>query len=182
MRLTALLCLLASLLALPLPRGVFAEDLKLEEGFALLFNGKSLDGWKVRGGDKLDGKTESPGARFVIQDGSLVIDPNVKTGQVLDSAVEFGPLSHIKFQYKPGPGCNNDLYYLGLKFDIKTGSVKNLKEGEWNEMEIVGNGKTVEFRNNGEVQFSAVPKAQASPLGIRAEFGGIEYRRLRFKK
>ena len=49
----------------------------------------------------------------------MVIDANVKGGQVLDTAVEFGPKSHIKFQYKAGPGCNNDLYYLGLKFDIK---------------------------------------------------------------
>jgi hypothetical protein len=175
-------CLLALVLSSVLPSMLVAEDFKLEEGYSLLFNGKTLDGWKVRGGESLDGKTESPKGRFVVKDGSLVIDANVKGGQVLDTAVEFGPKSHIKFQYKAGPGCNNDLYYLGLKFDIKPGGVKNLKEGEWNDFEIVGDGMTIEFRNNGELQYSGKAKVDASPLGVRAEFGGIEYRQLRYKK
>ncbi len=157
------------------------DDFKLEDGFKSFFNGKDLTDWKLRGGDSLDGKTAAPKNRIQVLDGKLVIDGKTKGNMVIDSAVEFAGDVHIKFEYLPDEKCNNDLYFRGLKFDIKKQGVKNIKFGEWNRFEIVVTGDQVEFKNDGEVQRTQKAKNNKSPLGVRAEFGAIEIRHMRYK-
>ena len=171
--LTGLLVLASS------PPRAAADDFKPEPGFTPLFNGKDLTGWKTKKGESLEGKTESPEKRFVVKDEVLILDDKVKGDIYIYTVKEFSGDLHIKFEYKPGPGCNNDLFIRGMKFDIKKPDVKNLKEGEWNEFEIIIKGDTIEFRNNGEVQRKATLKSASSPLAVRAEFGTVELRRLR---
>jgi hypothetical protein len=172
-----LICLALVALASPIPA---ADEFKLEPGFTLLFNGKDLTGWKEKtGGASLDSKTEAYKGRFTVKDGVLVIDPKVKGDVRIMTGREFAGDLHIKFEYKPGKGCNNDLFLRGQKFDVKTPDVKNLKQDEWNEFEIVIKGDKIEFKNNGEVQRTNTLKGPATVFEIRAEFGPIEYRRLR---
>jgi hypothetical protein len=45
---------------------------------------------------------------------------------------------------------------------------------------VVAGGK-VEFKNNGEAARTATTKVEKSTLGIRAEFGPMQVRRLRVK-
>lgn len=159
-----------------------ADDFKLEEGFTLLFNGKDLTGWKKeKGGDKLDGKTEAYDKRFNVVDGVLVIDPAVKGDVKIATQKEFDKDLIIKFDFKPGKACNNDLFLRGQKFDIVL-KLKGVKEGEWNQMEIIIKGDKAEFKINGESARSGAAKAGATPFMIRAEFGVIEFRRMRFKE
>jgi hypothetical protein len=166
--------------------GTAADDFKPEPGFTLLFNGKDLTGWQLASqkGDKaeLAGKTETPDKRFKVADGLLVIDAKVKGNVVINSTKQFEKDVHIIFDYLPGAGCNNDLYLRGIKFDIKKGDVKNIKEGDWNTFEIIVKGDKAEFKNNGESLKTAGAKAGGTPLGIRAEFGPIQYRRMRYKE
>ena len=150
---------------------------KLDPGFTSFFNGKDLTGWKLRaGGASLDGKTETDKKRFQVVDGDLVIDGKSRGNVVIDTQKAFSGDVHVKFEFQAGKGCNNDLYFRGLKFDIKAGGVKNLKEGEWQQFEIVVQGKKVEFKCDGEVQRTQNAKNDSSPLGVRAEFGAIKYR------
>lgn len=173
---------LGLLLAVAIPAGA-ADDFKPEEGFTLLFNGKDLTGWKTRkGGESLDGKTEAAKNRFKVTDGVLVIDAKVKGDVTLDTAKTFAKDVHIKFDFQPGAGCNNDLYLRGMKFDIKKPDVKNFKEGEWNTFEIVVKGDKAEFKCNGETQRTLTAKPGATPLGVRAELGPIQIRRIRYKE
>jgi len=166
---------------LALPAGA-ADDFKLEEGYTLLLNGKDLTGWKLRkGGESLDGKTATADKRFSVKEGVLVIDPNVKGDIIIDSAKSFDKDVHIKFEFKADAGCNNDLFIRGAKFDIKKGDVKNLKEGSWQTFEIVVKDKKIEFKCDGENQKTAEAK-QGSPLGVRAEFGPIQIRNMRYKE
>ena len=159
------------------PPSALAEAPKADEGFTLFFNGKNLDGWVNHdGGAALDGQTMVKNNRFQVQDGLLVIDGKTKGNLVIDTTKKFSNKAHIKFEFLPDEKCNNDLYILGLKFDLKTGSVKNLEAGKWHKFEIVANGDTVEFKCNGEVQATQKPKAEASPLGVRAEFGAVQFR------
>ena len=171
----------AMTLFVPKVRNTQADEFQLEKGFTLFFNGKDLTGWKLRGGDSLDGKTEAPKKRFQVTDGKLIIDGKVKGNMVIDTTREFKGDVHIKFQYLPDAKCNNDLYFRGLKFDIKKAGIKNIQEGKWNDFEIVVTGSQVEFKNNGETQRTQNAKSESSPLGVRAEFGAIEIRRMRFK-
>src|SRR5581483_127260 len=104
-----------------------AEDFKLEPGFTLLFNGKNLDGWKEASKKKesLDGKTEAYNGRFKVTDGRLVYDPEVKGDLYIETAKEFGKDVHIKFDFKAGPKCNNDVFLRGTKFDIIPANKEN---------------------------------------------------------
>ena len=159
-----------------------ADDFKLEPGFALLFNGKDLTGWKEKsGGAALDGKIEAYKGRFTVKDGVLVIDPKVKGDVRIMTTREFTGDMHLKFEYKPGEACNNDLFLRGTKFDIIPGNNenKNVKKGKWTEFEIIITGDKIEFKNAGEVQRSAKTKNDRSAFEIRAELGAIEFRRIR---
>jgi hypothetical protein len=179
-----LLCglLLAGVAGLAPPPLGLAGDPAPEPGFTPLFNGKDLTGWKTKkGNESLDGQKEAYKGRFKVAEGKLVIDPKVKGDVVIQTAKTLGPDAHIKFEFLPGPGCNNDLFFRGHKFDLVKGNVKNLKEGEWNQFEIISRGGEVEFRNNGQTQRKAKVKVASSPLGIRAEYGPIQFRRLRVK-
>jgi hypothetical protein len=158
-----------------------ADEFKPEPGFTPLFNGKDLTGWKERkGGASLDGKTEAYKGRFVVEDEILVIDPKVKGDVRIATTREFAKDVRIRFDYKPSKGCNNDLFLRGHKFDLVKGNVKNLKEGEWNHFEIVIAGDKIEFLNNSEVQRKGTVKSASTVFEVRAEFGAVVFRRMRF--
>ncbi len=158
-----------------------ADDFKPEPGFTPLFTGDTLDGWKLKG-EALDGKTEAANKRFAVKDSALVIDPKVKGDLKLETAKEFEGDVHLKFDFKPGAGCNNDVFFRGTKFDLKKADLKAMKEGEWNAFEVVVVGDTAEFLCNAESVKKTKVKAGKSPLGIRAEFGPVEIRRIRVKE
>ncbi len=167
-----------------------AADFKPEPGFALLFNGTDLTGWQVaptkdkdkeKAGETLTGKKETPTNRFTVKDETLIIDPKVKGDITLFTEKTFAKDAHIKFDFKPGKDCNNDLFFRGMKFDIKESDLKNFKAGEWNSFEIVITGENAEFKCNGEVVKKMKAKPAATTFGIRAEFGAIEFRRLRIQ-
>jgi hypothetical protein len=157
-----------------------ADDFKIEPGFTLLFNGKDLSGWKEKsGGASLEGKNQAYKGRFKVEDGILIIDPKVRGDVRIMTVREFAGDVHIKFDYKPGKGCNNDLFLRGHKFDLVKSGIKNWKEGEWSEFEIVIKGDQIEFKNNGEVQRKGKVKKGSTPFEVRAEFGPIQFRRMR---
>jgi hypothetical protein len=161
-----------------------ADDFKIEEGFKPLFNGKDLSGWKERNGGALDGKTETakPAGRFKVADGAIVIDAKAKGNVFIDSVKTFEKDVHLIFEFKAEEGCNNDVYLRGTKFDLKKGDIKNLKLGEWQKFEIIVKGDNVEFKCDGESQKPQKAKAGAAPFSIRAEFGPVQIRRVRYKE
>lgn len=163
-----------------------ADDGKLEAGFTLLFNGKNLDGWKEASNKKesLQGKTEAFKGRFKVVEGKLVIDPAVKGDLHVETTREFAKDVHVKFDFKPGPKCNNDVFLRGTKFDIVPGNKENMtaKEGEWSTCEIVVIGDKVEHKINGVTTRTSKTTAKSSPLRLRAEFGAMEIKNLRVKE
>jgi Domain of Unknown Function (DUF1080) len=165
---------------------LLAEDFKVEAGFKLLFNGKNLDGWKEASGQKesLDGKTAAYEGRFKVVDGNLVIDPKVKGDLYIETTQEFGKDVHIKFDFKAGPKCNDDLFLRGSKFDIVPGNKenKNVKEGEWYLFEIVIIGDNIEHKIKGETVRKSKAVAKATPFKLRAEFGALEIKNIRAKE
>ena len=179
------LVLLAGLTLIPAAR-LSAEEFKLEPGFTLLFNGKNLDGWKEASGKKepLDGKTEAYNGRFKVVDGRLVYDPSVKGDLYIETTKTFGKDVTIKFDFKPGPKCNNDLFLRGTKFDIVPGNKenKNVKEGEWYTFEIVIIGTKIEHKINGDTVRTSRATDKSTPFKLRAEFGALEVKNIRVKE
>lgn len=184
-RLTHLFLCTGLLLLLPLASRS-ADDFKLENGFTLLFNGKDLTGWKEVAGKKeaLDGKNQANSGRIKLADGKLVLDSSLKGDQFIETAKEFGKDVHIKFDFKPGPKCNNDVYLRGSKFDIVPGNkeCKNVKEGEWSTCEIIVTGDRIEHKINGETARTAKTTAASSPFKVRAEIGSMEIKNIRAKE
>ncbi len=159
-----------------------ADDFKPEEGFKLLFNGKDLTGWKAKkGGESLDGKTETPDKRFVVKDGLLVIDDTVKGDVRIVTAKELAKDVRVKFDFRPGAGCNNDVLFRGFKFDLSEKDAKNMKAGEWNAFELTVTGDKAEARVNGELMKAGKVTMPSGVLELRAEFKKAEFRRLRVK-
>ncbi len=179
------LFLLALALLFPLPGGA-ADKLALEPGFQLLFNGKNLDGWKEASGEKasLDGKTEAYKGRFKVVLGKLVYDPAVKGDRYVETSKQFGKDVCIRFDFKPGPKCNNDLFLRGTKFDVIPGNRenKNVKVGEWHTFEIVVIGNKIEHKIDGVTARTSKAGAKATPFKLRAEFGALELKNLRVKE
>jgi hypothetical protein len=167
---------------------VAADEFKPEAGFKLIFNGKNLDGWQTKAAGKdgkpmaLEGKTDAYDKRFVVKDGELVIDYKVKGDKYLETVQQFGGDFTIRFDFKPGEGCNNDILLIGTKFDITAGAkkaLKGVKVGEWNTMEIVVKGGSADFIVNGEKLATQKLKGDKGPLVLRAEFEPITIKNIR---
>ena len=159
-------------------------DSKLEPGFKLIFNGKDFDGWQPQGKkDNHTGKAEAFGGRFKVVAGSMVIDPNVKGGAYLETVQEFNKDVVLKFDFKAGPKCNNDIFLKGIKFDIVPGNKEcpTVKEGEWATCEIIVTGDNVEHKINGQTSRKSTGKKNG-PFTVRAEFGAIELKNIRVKE
>jgi hypothetical protein len=173
-------------LLFPMARAAAAES-AAEVGLTLLFNGKNLDGWKTARGkadEPLDGKTEAHNGRFKVVDASIIYDPAIKGDLYIETARQFGKDIHIKFEFNPGPKCNNDVFLRGTKFDIKPGGKENtnVKEGEWHTMEIIVQGDKLEHKINGETVRTSKAGAVATPFMLRAEFGAIQIRNIQVKE
>jgi hypothetical protein len=170
-------------LAVLVSMGMAAE----ESGFKPLV-GKDLTGWKAKkGGEAFEGKSEAFKGRFTLRDGVLIIDPKVKGDVTLETAREIKGDVVIRFEFKPGKGCNNDLFFRGQKFDIvpegdKGKGLAGVKLDTWNTLEITVAGDAIEFLANGKSLRKGKTKGAASTFGIRAEFGPIEIRNLRLKE
>ena len=165
---------------------VAADEFKPEPGFKLIFNGKNLDGWQTKSAkpEPLDGKTEAYDGRFKVKDGELVYDPKVKGDRYIETQKPVSGDFTVRFDFKPGEGCNNDILFLGTKFDIKAGkatkdAVKGVKLDEWNTMEIAVKGGTAEYTINGMKAGTQKTKGEKGPFSLRAEFGPMSVKNLR---
>ena len=162
----------AALLALPIG---FAAD---EAGFTSLFDGKTLNGWKLVGG-------HGPG--YVVQDSKIVCPAD--GGGNLFTEKEYANFA-FRFEFMLTPGANNgvgirapyegDTAYQGMEIQIlddgdpvykgkirpeqyhgsvydaipaRTGYRKPV--GEWNEEEIVANGRRIKVTLNGVIILDA---------------------------
>jgi hypothetical protein len=167
---------------------ITADEFKPEPGFKLVFNGTNFDGWQTKASGKdgrpvsLQGKMDAFDKRYVVKDGAIVIDYKVKGDKYIETVQQFSGDFTIRYDFKPEEGCNNDTLLLGTKFDILAGgktTLKGVKIGEWNAMEIVVKSGSAEFIVNGQKLSTQKTKTEKGPLILRAEFGPITYKNIR---
>ncbi len=168
-----------------------ADDFKPEEGFASLFNGKDLSGWRV-GKETLDGKTENSTRRFEVADGVIVANAKDAGGKggILDLSTmrDFNKDFTLRLEFRAGPRADSGVYIRGKQLQVRdypaVGPYKKVKfkEGDWNELEIIVKGQEAECRCNGEVIEPAFKVPAKGPIGLQAESGKFEFRRIRVRE
>jgi hypothetical protein len=215
----------------------FAQDaFKPEEGYVLLFNGKDLTGWRYAGvKDSLDGKSETPDKRFTVENGAIVANEG-KGIKDLYTIREFDKDFNLKLEFRAGPKADSGVYIRGPQLQVRDylgrgeqKHLKNFKNDDWNELDIIVKGGVVVTTVNGkpisdsdllevvvkggkpEVKLNGKPvdiaNVQVSvnnvatcrcngedlspktmnipakgPIGLQAETGKFEFRRVRIKE
>ena len=184
--------------------GKRSGDFKLEEGYVSLFNGKDLSGWefgavppakKPPPREKLEGKTQTKGGIFLVENGLLVATG--KAVRALYTAREFNKDFRLKFEFRASaekPRDNSGLFIRGPQLQLDatnakgslTGTfrnVKNFKVGGWNEIEVTVRGTEATCLCNGEPIFKRPMRIPArGAIGLQSEYGRFEFRRIRIKE
>lgn len=188
--LSPLLC--AATLAALLPTAP-AEEPKLEPGTVELFNGKDLTGWGYKGKDKdafvsFDGKTESSDKRYSAKDGVLVVNPGKGIAQ-LWTKEKFPKDFELKLEFRAEKNADSGLFVRGPQLQVRdylvAGPFKDLKKykaQDWNEIIVVVKGEVAHCTCNGEVLADKMKVPQTGPIGLEADRGQMEYRKIRLKE
>jgi hypothetical protein len=174
------------------------DDFKVEEGFIRIDNGKDLTGWQYyrnRGvaPEPLAGKTESSDKRFQIVDGLIVAqekDADGKGGiKDIYTVDNFDTDFTLRLQFRAAPRADSGVYIRGKQLQVRdyptVGPYKDLKKfntGDWNDLEIIVKGKTAECKCNGEVLEKAFSIPAKGAIGLQAESGKFEFRRIRVQR
>ena len=154
--------------------GMFAAASLSAAGFQKLFDGKTLNGWKLVGG-------KGPG--YVVENGIIVCPAD--GGGNLFTEKEYSNFV-LRFEFKMEPGTNNgmgirapyegDAAYVGMEIQILDhdnerykGKIKDVQKhgsiydviaakdgalkpvGQWNREEIVADGRKIKVTLNGKV-------------------------------
>jgi hypothetical protein len=181
---------LAALMLFGLASSRGDDDFKVEEGFTSLFNGKDLSGWRV-GKEVLDGMTENANRRFQVVGGTIVAnekDANGKGG-ILDlyTTRDFNTDFTLRLEFRAAPRADSGVYIRGKQLQVRdyptVGPYKKVKfkGGDWNDLEIIVKGEMAECRCNGEVIEPAFKVPAKGGIGLQAEAGKFEFRRIRVK-
>jgi hypothetical protein len=182
------------LVAIPLlgwtARRTAADDFKPEKGFHSLFNGKDLTGWKEgKDGKKaLDGKKEAFGGRFQVKNGVIVANEG-KGIQDIYTVKNYDKDFHLRLEFRAAPRADSGVYISGLQLQVRdyptVGPYKDLKKfkkGGWNVLDITVKGTKALCQCNGEVLEKALKVPAKGGIGLQAETGKFEFRRIRVKE
>ena len=173
-----------------LPASPFQTDgaFTLEPGFEPLLNGKDLSGWHYKNGPAFDGQTSASDGRYTARDGRIVV--NVGQGHAqLWTVREFPSDFHLKLEFRAGANADSGVFIrkpqLQCRDYLVAGPYKDLKgykPQDWNEIEVVVKGKVAACTCNGEPLAFPNELPATGPIGLEADRGQMEYRRIRIKE
>ena len=173
-----------------LPASPFQTDgaFELEPGFELLFNGIDLTGWHYMTGASLEGKTQATDGRYTARDGRIVVNPGKGLAQFWTTR-EFPQDFHLKLEFRAGVNADSGIFLrkpqLQCRDYLVAGPYKELtkyKPQDWNEIEVIVKGNTATCTCNGEPLKFANELPATGPIGLEADRGQMEYRRIRIKE
>lgn len=182
------------LMTLPSVPGREGDDFKIEEGYTSLFNGKDLTGWRYPGakGRDMDGRTATPDQRISVANGVVVMNEkdNKGKGGIRDlyTNKSFDNAFHLKLEFRAGEKADSGVYIRGLQLQVRDfirrgeqKQMKKFKNDDWNELDIVVKGTEAVCRVNGEPLATLKVPAKGG-IGLQAETGKFEFRRIRIKE
>lgn len=177
-----------------------ADGFKLEAGFTSLFNGKDLTGWSYRGGAKadeevvaaFDGKAAANDGRFSAKDGVFVVHPKEpRKAQKIWTTREFPKDFILRLEFRAEANADSGIFIRKPQLQCrdyvvagpdKYKTLKKYRPQDWNEVEIVVKDGVARCTCNGEVLEEALKVPATGPIGLEADRGLMEYRRIRIKE
>jgi hypothetical protein len=166
-----------------------ADGFRIEEGYSSLFNGKDFTGWHYgKKKEPLDGLSATSDKRMEVKDGIIVV--NVGKGiQDLYTTKNYDRDFHLKLEFRAAPRADSGVYIRGHQLQVRdyptVGPYKNLKHfknGDWNELDITVKGTMALCKCNDEVIEQAFKVPAKGGIGLQAEVGKFEFRRIRIKE
>ncbi|MDA1050703.1 MAG: DUF1080 domain-containing protein [Planctomycetota bacterium] len=172
-----------------LPASPFQSDraYEMEADFEPLLNETDLTGWHYENGEPFDGKQHASDGRYTARDGRIVVNPGKGLAQLWTTR-EFPSDFHLKLEFRAGVDADSGIFLrkpqLQCRDYLVAGPYKELKQyrpQDWNEIDIVVKGDVATCACNGEPLEFTRSLPPSGPIGLEADRGQMEYRRIRIK-
>lgn len=173
-----------------LPASPFQTDgaFVLEPGFEMLLNGTDLTGWHYANGPEFKAQQHASDGRYTARDGRIVVNPGKGLAQMWTTR-EFPTDFHLKLEFRAGVNADSGIFLrkpqLQCRDYLVAGPYKELtkyKPQDWNEIEVIVKGKVATCTCNGEELKFPNELPSTGPIGLEADRGQMEYRRIRIKE
>jgi hypothetical protein len=182
--------LIASAAAISL---LHAAPFKPDRGFFSLTNGKDLTGWGYKPNETFDGKTEASDGRYTAKDGMIVVnDYDAKRGphlRQLWTTREFPKNFILKLEFRASVNADSGIFIRNPQLQCRdylvAGPYKQLKKykpQDWNQIVVTVKDNVAHCTCNGEVLEEALKLPATGPIGLEADRGQMEYRRIQVKE
>ena len=170
-----------------------AGDFTPDPGFISLLNGKDLTGWRYLPDEKFDGKTEASDGRYTAKDGMIVVnDFDAAKGphlRQLWTTRAFPKDFILKLEFRASVNADSGIFLREPQLQCRdypvAGPYKNLKSykpRDWNLIEVTVKDGIARCTCNGEVIEDALKLPATGPIGLEADRGQMEYRRIQLKE
>ncbi len=176
----------------PAPQPVIADDRAWmpEPGFTSLITGTDLSGWHYKGEPDLATATDATDGRYSAKDGMLVVNPEVVGKgphlRQLWTLRMFPTDFTLKLEFRASVNADSGIFIRGMQLQCRdylvAGPFKDLKAykpQDWNEIIVVVTGTIAHCTCNGEVLEAQMKVPMNGPIGLEADRGQMEYRRIR---
>ncbi len=173
-----------------LPASPFQTDSTdiVEPGFEALLTGSDLTGWHYKDGPAFDGMKYASDGRYTGRDGRIVVNPGQKLAQLWTTR-EFANDFHLKLEFRAGVNADSGIFLRKPQLQCRdyfvAGPYKDLKSyrpQDWNQIEVIVKGGVATCTCNGEpLEFPQTLPA-TGPIGLEADRGQMEYRRIRIRE
>lgn len=173
-----------------LPASPFQTDgvYKLESGFESLLTGHDVTGWRYKDGPEFDGMKHSSDGRYTGRDGKIVVNPGHGLAQLWTTR-EFPTDFHLKLEFRAGVNADSGIFLRKPQLQCRDYLVagpytelKNYKPQDWNLIDVVVKGNVATCSCNGEPLDFPKSLPATGPIGLEADRGQMEYRRIRIRE
>ncbi|MFO1458477.1 MAG: DUF1080 domain-containing protein [Verrucomicrobiota bacterium] len=165
---------------------------KPDPGFRSLLNGRDLTGWKYKPDERFDGRKEASDGRYTARDGMIVVNDYVASKgphlRQLWTTEEFPGNFVLKLEFRAAVNADSGIFIrdpqLQCRDYLVVGPYKTLKHykpQDWNLIEVTVKDGVARCTCNGEVLEEALKLPATGPIGLEADRGQMEYRRIQWK-
>lgn len=164
-----------------------AEPKDDKEGWKELYNGKDLTGWTYKTGKSFDGMTDSSDKRYTAKGDTIVVNDGKGIRQ-LWTVEKFPGDFELRLEFRAGVNADSGLFVREPQLQVRDYYVagpykklKNYKPQDWNEIVVVVKNNIAHCTCNGEVLEAKLKLPETGGIGLEADHGILEYRKIRLK-